>query len=63
VADRVFIHRGTTFRWDELKAQQNFLKHGITLEEASTVFDDPFLVLQDSSRKEEQRDAVIGFSS
>lgn len=28
-----------------------------------TVFDDPLFVLQDASRNEEQRDAVIGFSS
>ena len=63
MADRVFIHRGTTFRWDEIKAQQNLQKHGIAFEEAVTVFDDPLLVLEDASRNEEQRDAVIGFSS
>jgi hypothetical protein len=28
-----------------------------------TVFDDPLFVLQDASRNEEPRDAVIGFSS
>ena len=28
-----------------------------------TVFDDPLFVLQDASRNQEQRDAVIGFSS
>jgi len=59
----VFVHRGTTFRWDEIKAQQNLQKHGIAFEEAATVFDDPLLVLEDASRHEEQRDAVIGFSS
>ena len=53
MAERVFV----------LKAQQNVLKHGITSEEASTVFDDPFLLVQDSGRNEEHRDAVIGFSS
>jgi uncharacterized DUF497 family protein len=63
MVDRVFIHRGTTFRWDELKAQQNLQKHGIAFEEAVTVFDDPLLVVKDASRNEEQRDAVIGFSS
>jgi uncharacterized protein len=30
---------------------------------SATVFDDPLFVLQDASRNEEQRDAVIGFSS
>jgi uncharacterized DUF497 family protein len=61
--DRVFEHAGTTFRWDELKAAENHLKHGVSFEEAVTVFDDPLFVLQDASRYEEQRDAVIGFSS
>jgi uncharacterized protein len=37
--------------------------HGVSFEEAATVFDDPLFVLQDASRNEEQRDAVIGFSS
>ena len=35
----------------------------VSFEEAVTVFDDPLFVLQDASRNEEQRDAVIGFSS
>jgi len=61
--DRVFEHGGTTFRWDDLKAAENQRKHGIAFEEAATVFDDPLFVLQDASRNEEQRDAVIGFSS
>jgi uncharacterized DUF497 family protein len=63
MADREFIHRGTTFRWGELKAEQNLRKHGIAFEEAATVFDDPLLVVEDASRNEEQRDAAIGFSS
>lgn len=41
--DRVFEHAGTTFRWDELKAAENHLKHGVSFEEAVTVFDDPCL--------------------
>ena len=45
--DRVFKHAGTTFRWDELKAAENHLKHGVSFEEAVTVFDDPLFVLQD----------------
>ena len=39
--DRVFEHGGTTFRWDELKAEQNHREHGVSFEEAVTVFDDP----------------------
>ncbi len=29
------------FEWDDNKAESNFLKHGITFEEAVTVFADP----------------------
>ena len=61
--DRVFDHGGTSFCWDESKAAENQQKHGISFEEAVTVFDDPLFVLQDASRNEEQRDAVIGFNS
>ena len=61
--DRVFEHGGTSFCWDESKAAENRSKHGVSFKEAVTVFDDPLFVLQDASRNEEQRDAVIGFSS
>ncbi len=30
------------FAWDETKATSNLAKHGISFEEATTVFDDPF---------------------
>jgi len=29
------------FEWDDAKAETNLKKHGVTFEEASTVFDDP----------------------
>jgi uncharacterized protein len=61
--DRVFEHGGTSFRWDESKAAENQRRHGVSFEEAATIFDDPLFVLQDASRNEERRDAVIGFSS
>jgi uncharacterized DUF497 family protein len=61
--DRVFEHGGTSFRWDESKAAENQRKHGVSFEEAVTVLDDPLFVLQDATRSQEQRDAVIGFSS
>ena len=61
--DRFFEHGGTTFEWDEMKASENQRKHGVSFEEAVTVFDDPLFVLQDASRNEEQRDAAIGFSA
>lgn len=31
---------GLTFEWDENKARQNIRKHGVSFEEASTVFAD-----------------------
>ena len=58
--DRIFEHGGTTFEWDEAKAAENHRKHGVSFEEAVTAFDDPLFVLQDASRNEEPRDAVIG---
>jgi len=61
--DRTFEHLGTTFCWNEQKALENERKHGISSEEAVTAFDDPLFVLQDASRNDESRDAVIGFSS
>lgn len=35
------IVRFGDFEWDAKKAQGNLSKHGITFEEAATVFDDP----------------------
>lgn len=32
------------FRWDEEKAATNIAKHGVSFEEAQTVFDDPLYV-------------------
>ena len=61
--DRVLEHGGTSFCWDESKAAENHRKHGVSFEEAVTVFDDPLFVVQDASRNQEERDAVIGFST
>ena len=33
-----------TFEWDDKKAQANLKKHGVSFEEASTVFGDPLSV-------------------
>jgi hypothetical protein len=33
-----------TFEWDHDKASTNFVKHGISFEEASTVFGDPMSI-------------------
>jgi uncharacterized DUF497 family protein len=33
-----------TFEWDEEKSKRNVRKHGVTFEEAKTVFNDPFAI-------------------
>jgi uncharacterized DUF497 family protein len=49
------------YEWDEAKARSNLLKHGVTFEEAKTVFtDDQALYLADASDAE--RFIAIGTS-
>jgi uncharacterized DUF497 family protein len=50
------------FEWDDNKAESNVLKHGISFEEAVTVFADPYLLFtEDSEHSEgEQREWAIG---
>lgn len=61
--DTEFELNGDLFVWDEAKADKNWRKHGVRFEEAATVFTDPLFVLVDASRKDEARDAAIGFDS
>lgn len=61
--DIYFSLGGETFVWNADKAKGNVSKHGVRFEEAATVFSDPFFVLVDASRKDEARDAVIGFDA
>jgi uncharacterized protein len=53
-----------TFEWDSRKAQQNREKHGVTFEEAATVFSDPLeLTIDDPDHSaEEDRFITIGES-
>lgn len=47
--------------WDEPKAARNARKHGVTFEEAATVFSDPLaLIIEDPGRPENAR--IIGES-
>jgi uncharacterized protein len=52
------------FEWDEAKAAANLAKHGVTFEEAKTIFDDPLYVdFYDPDHSEnEHRYIVIGLS-
>jgi len=46
-----------TFEWDEGKSKRNVKEHGLTFEEAKTVFNDPFsstISDPDHSGKEER---------
>ena len=56
---------GLTFKWDKKKATSNFRKHGVSCEEAATVFGDRLSLTvpdPDHSRGEE-RFIVIGLSA
>ncbi len=53
------------FEWDENKATANLSKHGVSFEEAKTIFDDPLYVdFYDPDRSyEEDRYIIVGESS
>lgn len=53
------------FEWDENKAAKNSSKHGVSFNEAETVFDDPLYVdFYDPGHSEnEERYLIIGESS
>ena len=53
------------FEWDSEKASSNVRKHGVSFEEAATVFDDSFFVAFRSQRHsvDEPRYVIIGMSN
>ncbi|MBE9013639.1 BrnT family toxin, partial [Pseudanabaenaceae cyanobacterium LEGE 13415] len=53
------------FEWDEVKAARNLSKHGVSFEEAETIFDDPLYVdFYDPDHSEsEDRYLIIGQSN
>jgi uncharacterized DUF497 family protein len=52
------------FEWDARKSQRNLSKHGVSFDEASTVFDDPLAAIFDdvSHSTEERREIIVGHS-
>jgi uncharacterized DUF497 family protein len=48
------------FTWDEIKAQINVKKHGVSFELAKRVFGDPFLIMNPDPYPYEERWQVIG---
>ncbi len=60
--DSRYEKNGISFVWNARKAAANPKKHdGITFEQATEVFFDPFFKLVDAGRNKEARDAVIGY--
>jgi uncharacterized DUF497 family protein len=53
------------FAWDREKAATNARKHGVTFEEAATVFLDPLAKIFDDQRHglDEPREIIIGHSA
>ena len=59
-----FVLNGITFSWDDEKARINPINHdGVTFQQATEVFFDPFLIIGDASRNNELRNAVIGLDT
>lgn len=53
------------FEWDDAKAAANVQKHGVSFEEARTVFSNPLACIFDDeahSTDEEKREIIIGHS-
>lgn len=57
--------RGLRFEWDPAKAQANLKKHGISFEEAASVFDDAYAAFQTDElhSNDELREWVVGYSN
>jgi uncharacterized DUF497 family protein len=59
--DKHHSQNGITFVWDQQKAATNIAKHdGISFEQATQAFFDPFLRIVEASQNDEARDAIIG---
>jgi uncharacterized DUF497 family protein len=54
-----------SFEWDSRKATANLKKHGVSFEEAASVFSDPLARIFDDTvhSTEEMREIIIGRSS
>lgn len=60
--DVLYRLQGIEFEWDDEKAHNNSIKHGVLFEEAAEVFFDPFYQAGDATVGDEQRDFVLGYS-
>ena len=55
---------GLHFEWDRRKATTNLRKHGVSFDEASTVFHDPLARIFDDEdhSEDERREMIVGHS-
>jgi uncharacterized DUF497 family protein len=60
--DIIYQLQGVAFEWDADKAQSNIEKHGVTFEEATEVFFDPFYQSGDAAEGGEPREFILGYS-
>jgi len=51
------------FEWDESKARENKVKHGISLADTFAVFEDPNAVTMEDFQEGEQRYVTIGMDA
>jgi uncharacterized DUF497 family protein len=60
----IFSLQGVIFEWDDEKATQNRIQHGVTFEEATEVFFDPFYQYGDAmpAGVQEQRNFMLSYS-
>jgi uncharacterized protein len=62
----VYRLQGVEFEWDSNKAQTNLEKHGITFEEATEAFFDPFYQVGEANSNtitnSEKREFLLGYS-
>jgi hypothetical protein len=56
---------GPTFQWEAAKAAATLLQHGVSFEEAVTVFQDPLAKIHDDPDHPatERRDIIVGHSA
>lgn len=52
------------FEWDEAKAKSNLIKHGVSFDEAKSVFDDDSarVIYDETHSKNEERFVILGMS-
>lgn len=60
----MYMYGIISFEWDDAKSESNLKKHGVTFDEASTVFYDPFalVVPDDEHSYDEERFVIVGMS-